>query len=270
MEKKRFLAVDQGNSFYKLSLFEGDGLSKVCRIPTAESEEIFLVVERWNPHCGAFCSVAHIDPRMLESLRIALSGHLLVLSHSTPLPIELRYSTPYTLGLDRVALAAGAADVFKGENVMIVDAGTAVTLDVISYAPSSSTSSPSSLLSRHSAKDQSVSFLGGRISPGLRLRIESLHGHTAALPLISAEGDIPVVGDSTETSIRAGVIGGLANEIVATFRQYNESFGCSRLALTGGDADLIFNLISSRTPALHVPDLMARGLLYIYNHNENN
>lgn len=248
MSNRRFLAVDQGNSFCKLSLFENQTPLEICRIPTEDSDSVFSVVESWSPDCGAFCSVGHIDPRLVESLRIAVGGHFLLLSHSTPLPITVEYATPDTLGLDRVALAAGAASLYPGRNIMVVDAGTAVTLDVVKSSPS---------------------FLGGRISPGLLLRLEALNGHTAALPLVSADGPMPVAGYSTETSIRSGVIGGLANEIVATFREYNEAFGCSRLAFTGGDAGILYKLISSRIPADHVPDLMARGLLYIYNHNEN-
>lgn len=256
MSEKRFLAVDQGNSFYKLSLFEGEVPVEICRIPTEDSEDVFPVVESWEPTCGAFCSVGHIDSRMVESLRIAMGGRFLLLSHSTPLPIKIEYATPNTLGLDRVALAAGAASLYPARNIMVVDAGTAVTLDVVK-----STARPKA--------NATASFAGGRISPGLLLRLEALNGHTAALPLITADGPMPVAGDSTETSIRSGVIGGLANEIVETFRQYQETFGCTRMAFTGGDAGILFNLISSRIPADHVPDLMARGLLYIYNHNEN-
>lgn len=256
MSNRRFLAVDQGNSFCKLSLFEDQTPLEICRIPTEDSDSVFSVVESWRPDCGAFCSVGHIDPRLVESLRIAVGGHFLLLSHSTPLPITVEYATPATLGLDRVALAAGAASLYPGHNIMVVDAGTAVTLDVVKASLSTPTT-------------PKTSFLGGRISPGLLLRLEALNGHTAALPLISADGPMPVAGYSTETSIRSGVIGGLANEIVATFREYNEAFGCSRLAFTGGDAGILYKLISSRIPADHVPDLMARGLLYIYNHNEN-
>lgn len=265
MAAKRFLAVDQGNSFYKLSLFEDGNPVEVCRIPAEASEDVFPVIEAWCPDCGAFCSVGHIDSRMVESLRIAVGGHFLLLSHSTLLPIDIEYATPDTLGLDRVALAAGAASLYPGQNIMVVDAGTAVTLDVVKASPSTTTT----LKTTTTTTKSKTSFIGGRIAPGLLLRLEALNGHTAALPLISADGPMPVAGDSTETSIRSGVIGGLANEIVETFRQYSDAFGCSRLAFTGGDAGILYKLISSRIPADHVPDLMARGLLYIYNHNEN-
>lgn len=247
MEHKRFIAVDQGNSLLKLTLFEDGELKEVCRFSSDAMEEAFSAVERWNPDCGAFCSVGKIDSRMVESLRIALDGHLLILSRSTRLPIGIDYSTPTTLGLDRVALAAGAAKLYPGETVMVADAGTAVTLDVVDSEPC---------------------FRGGRITPGIRLRFEALHAHTSALPLLDADGEHPLIGYSTDTAIRSGVVCGLSDEIVETFKQYKNIFGCSRLVLAGGDAGLLAECINSRIPADHVPDLISRGLLYIYNYNE--
>lgn len=260
MNENRFLAVDQGNSFIKLSLFVGEKLVDVCRVRSDSSEEVFVVLDRWKPDCAAFCSVGRIDPRMVESLRIATDGNLLVMSHSTPQPIKVKYSTPYSLGLDRVVLAAGAASLYSDENVMIVDAGTAVTLDVI--RPDRSVGS--------SNRQTSASFIGGRISPGLKLRMESLHQFTAALPMVNVQGALPLAGDSTDTCIRSGVILGLADEIVEVYRQYSMAFCCTRLVLTGGDAELLVKIISSRIPAVHVPDLMAKGLLHIYKYNETN
>ncbi len=247
MGETRFIAVDQGNSLLKLTLFEGGEPMEACRFSPEAIEDIFSVLETWRPDCGAFCSVGKIDSRMVESLRLALDGRLLILSRSTRLPIKIDYATPSTLGLDRVALAVGAAMLYPGENLMVADAGTAVTLDVVDSEPS---------------------FKGGRITAGLRLRFDALHAHTSALPLLDAEGEIPMIGDSTATSIRSGVACGLADEIVETFKQYNKYFGCSRLVLTGGDAALLCSCINSRIPADHVPDLIARGLLYIYNYNE--
>lgn len=247
MKQHRFLAVDQGNSYIKLTLLEDGVTTGVCRLLPDDAEEMFDVVEAWRPDCGAFCSVGRLDSRMVESLRIALGGRLLVISRSTPLPLGVDYATPATLGLDRIALVAGAVSAHGGEALAVVDAGTAVTLDIV---------------------DASPAFVGGRITAGLRLRFDALHSHTSALPLVDAGGDIPLLGDSTETAIRSGVVAGLADEIVETFRQYRDAYGCSRLLLTGGDAPLLAGLINSRIPADHVPDLMAQGLLYIYNYNE--
>lgn len=243
----RFIAVDQGNSFIKLTLFMGGEPVESYRFATDAMEDFFSMVERCDPECGAFCSVGRIDSRMVESLRLAVNGKLLILSRSTRFPVALDYDTPSTLGLDRIVLASGAAMLCKGENVMVVDAGTAVTLDVVDSTPA---------------------FRGGRITAGMKLRFESLHAFTAALPEVDASGPIPLIGYSTDTSIRSGVVLGLAGEIVDTFSSYKEKYGCNRILLTGGDSRLIVRCIDNRIPADHVPDLMAWGLLYIYKYNE--
>lgn len=245
-EQKRFLAVDRGNSNIKLTLIS-HGVTEEFRFPADACEDVFAAVDRLHPDCGAFCSVCRMDPRMVESLRLALDGRLLVMSHSTPLPIAIDYSTYSTLGLDRVALAAGASCIYKGEAVVVADAGTAVTVDVVDSRPA---------------------FCGGRISPGISLRFDALHRHTDALPLVNPDGDTPIAGVSTDTSIRSGVILGLADELTETFREYSKAFGCTRLVLTGGDASLLENCISSRIPVCRRTDLLAQGLLHIYNYNE--
>lgn len=247
MGKTRFLAIDQGNTLLKLTLFEDGELQQVCRFSSDAMEDVLPFVEKCSPDCGAFCSVGKIDSRLVESLRLALGGRLLILSRSTHLPIGIDYSTPSTLGLDRIALAVGASRLYAGQSLMVVDAGTAVTLDVVDSTPA---------------------FKGGRITAGLRLRFCALHAHTSALPLLNADGPLPILGDTTATSIRSGVVLGLADEITETFREYKEHFGCGRLLLTGGDSGILSDCIKSRIPAGHVPDLMALGLLYIYKHNE--
>lgn len=246
-DRKRFLAIDQGNTLLKLTLFVEDGTTETCRFSGDAADDVFRMVERWQPDCGAFCSVGRLDSRLVESLRIALGGRLLILSRSTALPIRIDYGTPATLGLDRIALAAGSAMLFPNETTAVVDAGTAVTLDVV---------------------DRTPAFRGGRITAGLRLRFEALHTHTSALPLIDAVGPLQMSGYTTATSIRSGVVLGMADEITETFRQYKETYGCTRLVLTGGDAALMRECINSRIPVDHVPDLMAQGLLHIYNYNE--
>lgn len=246
-DMRRFAAIDQGNSLIKLTLLEGGKTLARRRYSADDAESLFTALDLSGAECGAFCSVGRIDTRMVESLRLALGGKLLVLSRSTALPLEIDYGTPGTLGLDRIALSAGAAWLYPGENVAVADAGTAVTLDVVDATPA---------------------FRGGRITAGLRLRFEALHSHTAALPPVDADGDTPLAGYSTETAIRSGVVLGLADEITETFRIYRERYGCGRLLLTGGDAGVLFPHITTRISADHVPDLMALGLLYIFKHNE--
>ena len=95
----------------------------------------------------------------------------------------------------------GATIKYPNQNVLIIDAGTCITYDFIT------------------AENE---YLGGAISPGIRLRYKSLHNLTANLPLL--ETDIPknIIGNSTNTSIHSGVIFGVVNEIDGVINTYKE------------------------------------------------
>lgn len=246
--KGKLLAIDQGNTRIKLYLMEDGHCLDHTVIAGDDSDAIFSWIERWAPDAGIVCTVGRYDARLIESLRIAFDGRFMALSHSTPLPMEVKYSTPETLGLDRVALAVGGKAKYPDEGLAIADSGTALTTDVVTA---------------------DGNYMGGRISPGIELRIKSLHEHTAALPLIDAEGDTPIAGYSTETSIRSGVERGLAGEIAATYKEYEKEFQVSRLILTGGDAGKISGLLPDDVSADIDEYLMAQGLYAIYDYNEN-
>lgn len=261
------LTVDQGNTAIKLDLWsmeEERGLWGHTDRMTAgpdEAEHIFGWVESRRPEGAIYCSVGHMDVRLIESLRCLLDDRMLVLTHSTPLPIRIDYATPHTLGADRVAAACGAALLMPHRDCVIADAGTALTLDLLTSGNT---------------------FAGGRISPGLNLRFRALHDHTSRLPLIStadltpdrAATEVPVAGYDTSTSILSGVIRGMAAEIAASTHTLSPSRKGAVLLLTGGDAPLLAPFV--RSMMIHpenltlCPLLMGRGLLSIYLYNEDN
>ena len=90
--------------------------------------------------------------------------------HSSHIPIQIGYATPHTLGLDRIAAVVGALMQQPGVPVLIVDAGTCVTYDLLTA---------------------DGTFVGGNIAPGIRLRLLAMHEHTGKLPHISDEGRFP-------------------------------------------------------------------------------
>jgi type III pantothenate kinase len=111
--------------------------------------------------------------------------------------------------------------------VLAVNAGTALTFDFV---------------------DAQGRYLGGSISPGLRTRFRSLNAFTAALPMVEAEGPAPLIGDSTETSIRSGVLNGMLAEIEGLVQQYRQLAGSGlKVYLTGGDAVFLGNHLKSVT-----------------------
>lgn len=243
----RLLTIDQGNSSAKATVWRDDEEVATRRIFSMSIEALLPMLEETDVDSCAYCSVGHTDAKFLETLRRMLEGRLLVLTPSTPLPVRVVYGTRSTLGNDRVAAAVGASEIFKGEGVLVVDAGTAVTMDVV---------------------DPEGTFLGGNIAPGVRLRFSALHDATRQLPLVDSDGEVKSFGHDTVSAIRSGVVGGMVSEIADAYRRASEAYGCSHILLTGNDAPLLMPLLERRSLPVKVdPCLVGRGLLAIFRYN---
>jgi len=140
----------------------------------------------------------------------------LELDHQTKLPIENLYETPETLGKDRIAAAVGANELFPDQNLLIIDAGTAITFDLVSE------------------KNQ---FVGGNISPGLEMRFKALNQFTGKLPLVGYQDDFEPIGRNTTEAIRAGVQNGIIFEIAQTIDLFNRNYQNLQIIMTGGDSN---------------------------------
>jgi type III pantothenate kinase len=168
------------------------------------------------------------------------------LNAETPLPFEILYKSPQTLGNDRRALAAAAFKTFPQQASLILDAGTCLTVDYI---------------------DADGNYHGGAISLGLQMRFKALQHFTAALPKINWEGEeFPkLIGDSTENSILTGVVQGYVSEINNWITQYQEQFGDMKLVLCGGDATLLLRWLKNDIFA--PSNFLLNGLDYILDYN---
>ena len=139
---------------------------------------------------------------------------ILELNYQTPVPIENKYKSPETLGMDRVAAVVGANYQKPGHNLLVIDAGTAITYEFI---------------------DSEGRYWGGNISPGIYTRFKALSACCDKLPLIEKGGDIPEMGYNTETAIRAGVIRGMEFEISGYIASMKKKYPDLLVFLTGGD-----------------------------------
>ena len=160
-------------------------------------------------------SVKAVEPEITGYL----SGNFeffLELDHLTRLPIENIYETPETLGKDRLAAAIGANELFQDQNLLIIDAGTAITYDLVSK------------------KNQ---FVGGNISPGLEMRFKALNHFTDKLPLISYSDEFQTIGTNTTDAIRAGVQNGILFEMAQTMELFNRNYQNLHIIMTGGDSN---------------------------------
>lgn len=244
------LVIDQGNTLTKVMLYVGSHLAECRRLEGNPSDTVLAMAESAGVRAGIYCGVGFTDVKLIESLRRLLDDDFMVLTHSTPVPLDISYHPESSLGLDRVAALVGASGSEIRRPLLVVDAGTAVTSDLL--LPSGK-------------------FGGGSISPGIRLRLDSLHDHTARLPEIGSQDmPSPVCGHSTSESMLAGCVWGVAMELLGRFRYLEEEADASEMVLTGGDAFLLADRLKTLCPTLPVrvvPDLVGLGLKKIYNHN---
>jgi type III pantothenate kinase len=207
------LIIDQGNTRAKLALFEGNALTKKESSADADRSTIGGFIGDL-PITGVILSSVKETPSGLEEYLSKLSSHFVKLSHTTALPFSIEYRTPHTLGRDRIAAVAGAFFEHPHRNSLVIDAGTAITYDLI---------------------DANGIYKGGNIAPGLEMRLKSLHQFTGKLPLIIKEGETPLLGYDTDTAIRSGTVQGIIFEIEGYIRQIQKDYPDLLIFLTGGD-----------------------------------
>lgn len=168
--------------------------------------------------------------------------YVLELNHLTKIPIQNQYETPDTLGKDRLAAAIGGEVLYPGENLLILDFGTALTYEYVT----------------------NHSYIGGNISPGLSMRFAALHQMTDKLPHLS-QAPYNSPGKNTKQAILAGVIQGIlyeAEQYMAAFIVQNPS---GKIILTGGDSNFFAEKI--KYPIFVHPDLVFQGLNRILEYN---
>lgn len=218
------LIIDIGNTRVKLAVYEENScVDKYIVLKKDFLKSIKNILNK-NPKIkkGIISSVDFFSKEEESDLKKLLN--LTVVSTSMSLPFKNLYETPKTLGLDRIALIAAAADQYRKENVLVIDSGTCITYDFLN------------------SKNE---YLGGAISLGLTIRYEALHNLTAKLPLLKPDDSNFFIGNSTESSIHSGVINGLVNEIDGIIQQYQSTYKDLTIILTGGDTNFLSKRLKS-------------------------
>jgi type III pantothenate kinase len=236
------LIIDIGNTSTKVALTEGPVIMKRGRFGSPEPDMIMRFAGRQKLDGAIISSVSH-DPSALESLLRSRCGKVHRLSWQSHYPFSIDYDTPDTLGVDRLAAASGAFCHHQQSDLLVIDAGSALTIDQVTGG----------------------SYRGGSISPGLSMRFRALNEFTGRLPLVTAGSEFSFPGRSTGDAIRGGVIMGLVFEINEYIRTFEEKHSGSVTLITGGDSELIFSL--SQGKMLLYPDLVIDGLIYLLDNN---
>ena len=234
------LVIDFGNTRIKAAVFSGTKLHEKFLFSTSQQLKSFLEKEKIH-----HCIVSSVNEPIEEVVSwVDSTGKKLLLSTLLPLPINILYSTPDTLGVDRIAAACGAIEIFPKRNCLVIDAGTCINYEFI---------------------DAGSNYHGGAISPGIKMRFDALHKFTARLPLIKEFNRTELVCNSTESCMTSGVLNGVLAEVKGIIDQYSEKFTDLGVILCGGDAHFFENNL--KQPIFAAPDLVLYGLNRILEHN---
>jgi type III pantothenate kinase len=241
---KMICTIDVGNTRIKAAVFEGSTLVEYFVIPNNRiKKSIENIVEKYLQVTNiVVSSVRNHNESDFISDNPSIKTHFV--SKQDIFPFKNLYDSPATLGIDRMILASGAVISYPNKNRLVIGVGTCITYDFINE------------------KDE---YLGGAISPGLRLRYESLHHYTDKLPLLSlptAVGTEDTIGKSTNQSIHSGVINGLIHEVQGFIESYTSQYQNFIIILTGGDANFLAKRLKNTIFAN--PNFLLESLCYTF------
>lgn len=235
------MVVDVGNTFTKVGFFENELLNGKKQFQIAGEIQNYL--KNIAADNLIISSVTGNEETIASWSR---AKRKIILNHITPLPIQNRYASPSTLGVDRIASACGAWSLFPSENCLVIDVGTCINYEFVNHLGE---------------------YLGGAISPGVKIRFDAMHQYTSGLPVAPPIDNAPLTGDSTITSLQSGVMNGVLEEIKGVIDRYQIQNPGIRVILCGGDAHFFENDLN---PSIFVaPDLVLMGLNSILLHNVN-
>ncbi len=238
------LIVDVGNTYVKFAIYKNEDLIHKISFELSQFKKQYKLLKNDFPELKSaiISSVGRLSKKQIELIYDDLN--VLELSSKMKLPFKNLYTTPKTLGVDRMALVSASVKLFADKNVLIIDAGTCITYDFIT-----------------SKND----YLGGAISPGIRLRYKALNNLTANLPLLETNRPKTIIGDSTESSIHSGVVFGVIKEIDGVIDEYQEKYRDLTVILTGGDANFLSNQLKNSIFANS--NFLFEGLNFILDYN---
>lgn len=214
------LILDLGNSMVKAAIMSAEGdIVEDTFSDTIPRDWISEISRRYQIDAAIWCSTRTVDAASMRFIETMAPTSIHFLPGITEIPIENCYDNPMQLGADRLALAVGVYSKLPGKDCLIFDFGTALTVDFLSA---------------------DRKFKGGCISPGLRLRLASLHDNTAALPLVEPEGIGAVstaIPSNTYDAISQGVYRSMLYEVEGHIARHKDA----QIVFSGYDAKFFVN-----------------------------
>lgn len=237
-ETRKVIVIDAGNTSLKIALFEKGEIVEIHRF---KSDDFLGVQNLFSTFHQSDCVISSVlnGEKTFELSQIF--EKCLIVDQNTALPIEIKYETPDTLGIDRICNAVAMDAINPNKMNVSIDVGTCIKFDLID--------------------DESI-YKGGSIAPGIDIRYKSLNDFTANLPLIVSKEKIPLIGRSTKESIQSGVMNGIQSEIIQMMVHYQEEYKDLTFFMTGGDVHYFD--IPRKNNIFVDENLTLKGLYQIY------
>tara|TARA_B100001142_G_scaffold277361_1_gene286890 strand:+ start:5363 stop:6076 length:714 start_codon:yes stop_codon:yes gene_type:complete len=235
------LTIDIGNTYVKVAVFNSGEITKYQSFHNPNLEDLIFLTKGISITNSILCTVNEL----VDDLALIISHFKpIILTHKTKTPIKNSYKTMKTLGMDRLAGIVGAHSLFPNKDILLIDTGTCITYDY--YI--------------------NEKYIGGRISPGLKMRYDSLHSFTNKLPHVSLNSEYCNLGNDTVSSIISGVQVGVIDEMDAAIDLFKRENNKSIVILCGGDHNFFDKNLKNSIFA--EPFIVNRGLNKIIEFNE--
>ncbi len=236
------VAIDIGNTRAKLAIFKND---RIKELYVGTFEAIFNSLKKISFSSGIISNVGNED---YTKRLLSFSSKLFLINHKLKYPIDFKYGSFTSLGVDRIANVMGSYSLYPNKENLIIDVGTCITYDYI---------------------NQKNEYLGGSISPGFQLRSNALSSYTENLPSLDIKiKQKPLIGENTKSSIESGVINGVIAEITQITQDYKKFSPEINVILTGGDTAFIKSMVSIKKNSIFaLENLTLIGLNAIRKYN---
>lgn len=221
------LALGVGNTRLAVGVFVAGELRGVERIPIADRAQWqSAIAKSWSMLAGADAAIAAasvnppVNPSIEEAVQSSAGQSVQWIGKQIDIPIGVETQNPRETGIDRILNVAAAYEQM-GKACIVVDAGTAVTVDCC---------------------NDNGDFLGGAIAPGVSMMLQALAEKTAGIGKISFVPPTGAIGDSTSSAVCQGVydsIRGLVREVAENYAAHLGQW--PEIIATGGDAKQLFD-----------------------------
>ena len=247
-----WLAIDIGNTNIHIGIFEDDVLHSSYSVKSEFPRPLLENLENTlnpatltKPQAVIISSVnPKVEVFIVEYIQKYFFVNSQFIGRDIPIPMPVLTDQPERVGVDRLVNALAAFERTKSWTI-VVDAGTAITVDVI---------------------NDNGAFMGGIIAPGMGIFSKALHHYTALLPEIPVNKPKNILGKNTEDAISSGIYWGTVGMVSRFVSMLCDELGCQpAIIATGGDAYLLASEIRLITAVL--PNLALEGIKIAYKKN---